>query len=217
VSDRARKAKLWYEKWRWYERNSLPWRRLAIHRTMAAHEAYARWPVHGNLLEAVKQGRMDIGRNVYFDHDVWISVLKNGHLSIGESTVINCGVFISVHDRVEIGKNTGIAIGCFITDAMRHFDGADPSRAFFNQGMWSKGPTIIGEQCWLGHGAVVTSGVTIGDWCAIGANSVVTRDIPPYSVAVGAPAKVVREVKPGEIAEHRSLGPAEAFNPTANV
>jgi acetyltransferase-like isoleucine patch superfamily enzyme len=215
VPDRVRKAKLWYEKWRWYERNSLPWRRLAIHRAMAAHESYARWPVHGNLLEALKHGRMEMGKNVYFDHDVWIAVLKNGHLSLGDNVVLNCGVFVSVHDRIEIGKNTGVAIGSFISDGMRRFDDADPSRPFFNQGVWSKGPTIIGEQCWIGHNSVITSGVTVGDWCIIGANSVVTKDIPSYSMAAGAPAKVVREIRPGEVMDGQLRRPVEPIEDMA--
>ena len=52
------KARLWWAKWKWYERNSLPWNRLAIHREMARREAFVRWPVHGNVLEALRAGRL---------------------------------------------------------------------------------------------------------------------------------------------------------------
>src|SRR5687767_6521200 len=44
-------ARLWWQKWRWYERNSLPWNRFAIHRELARRRAFARWPIHGNVLE----------------------------------------------------------------------------------------------------------------------------------------------------------------------
>ncbi|MBE7187857.1 DapH/DapD/GlmU-related protein, partial [Jatrophihabitans endophyticus] len=60
------------------------------------------------------------------------------------------------------------------------------------QGFTSRGPVVIGDNVWLGAHVVVTSGVTIGERCVVGANSVVTRDLPPFSVAVGAPARVVR-------------------------
>ena len=60
------------------------------------------------------------------------------------------------------------------------------------QGFTSKGPTRVGDNVWCGANVVVTSGVTIGERCVIGANSVVTTDLPPFSIAAGAPAKVLR-------------------------
>ena len=63
------------------------------------------------------------------------------------------------------------------------------------QGFTSKGPTRLGSNVWCGANVVVTSGVTIGERCVIGANSVVTTDLPPYSIAAGAPAKVLRAVQ----------------------
>jgi acetyltransferase-like isoleucine patch superfamily enzyme len=195
MSDRKRRAKLYLKKWRWYERNSMPWRRLQIHREMYRRECYARWPVHGNMLWALRTGRMEIGRGVHFDHDVWIDVLMNGHLTIGDGVALNVGVFVSCFDELEIGAHTGVGNGSFISDGMRGFDPTS-STPFMRQPMSSKGPTRIGENCWVGVNSIVTSGVTIGDWCIIGANSVVTKDIPPYSVAAGVPARVVRELDP---------------------
>lgn len=55
-----------------------------------------------------------------------------------------------------------------------------------------KQDVVIGENCWIGEKVVVLPGVTIGDWCVIGACSVVNKDVPPYSVAVGNPAKVIK-------------------------
>jgi acetyltransferase-like isoleucine patch superfamily enzyme len=84
------------------------------------------------------------------------------------------------------------ANGCYITDASHRFD--DPDRPVTWQGFTSKGPTRIGDNVWCGVNVVVTTGVTIGDRCVIGANSVVTSDIPPYSVAAGVPARVIRTI-----------------------
>ncbi|MFL5895588.1 MAG: acyltransferase [Thermoleophilaceae bacterium] len=202
MPDRIRRAKLYWTKWRWFERNSLPWRRLAIHREMLRRECYARWPVQGNTLEALRNGRMELGRNVHFDHDVWIAVLKDGHLAIGEGVTINVGVFISCFDSIEIGDHTGIGNGSFIADSMRGFTpGPTP---FMQQPMWSKGPVRIGSNVWIGVNCTVTGGVTIGDWCLIGANSVVTHDIPPHSIAVGAPARVVKKVSAEDFDQARA-------------
>jgi len=85
-----------------------------------------------------------------------------------------------------------LANGCFVTDASHRYD--DPELPITWQGFTSKGPTRIGDNCWLGTNVVVTDGVMIGRRCVIGANSVVTRDLPPFSVAAGAPARVLRSV-----------------------
>lgn len=60
---------------------------------------------------------------------------------------------------------------------------------------YAKG-VVIGDDCWIGGNATIMPGVTIGKGCTIGAGSVVTKDIPDFSVAVGAPAKVVKKVTP---------------------
>ena len=96
-------------------------------------------------------------------------------------------------ELVEIGDHCMFANGCFVTDSSHRFD--DPEKPITWQGFTSKGPTRIGHNVWCGANVVVTSGVTIGERSVIGANSVVTQDIPPYSIAAGAPAKVLRRVE----------------------
>ena len=93
-------------------------------------------------------------------------------------------------ELVEIGDHCMFANGCFVTDGNHRFD--DPDQPVTWQGFTTKGPTRIGDNVWCGANVVVTSGVTIGERCVIGANSVVTHDLPPFSIAAGIPARVLR-------------------------
>jgi acetyltransferase-like isoleucine patch superfamily enzyme len=190
--DLARKAKLWLQKWRWYERNALPWNRARIHWEFMRRGAFVRWPVHGNVLEALREGRLEIGPNSLLEPGVWLTAPGDARIRIGEGTFLNLGVMVAATELVEIGSHTMLANGCFVTDGNHRFD--DPDKPVTWQGFTTKGPTRIGDNVWLGANVVVTSGVTIGDRAVVGANSVVTRDVPPYTIAAGAPAKVVREV-----------------------
>ncbi len=187
------RRRLWWSKWRWYERNSLPWNRLAIHHEMMRREAFVRWPVHGNVLEALREGRLQIGAGSLLEPNVWITAPGDARVRIGSGTFLNMGAMIAAQRLVEIGDHCMIANGCFVSDASHRYD--DPTRPITWQGFESKGPTRIGDNCWLGAHAVVTSGVTIGERCVIGAGSVVTKDVEPYSIAVGAPAKTIRRIR----------------------
>jgi acetyltransferase-like isoleucine patch superfamily enzyme len=193
MSEAAQKARLWAQKWRWYERASLPWNRIALHREMLRREAFARYPTHGNVLEALREERLEIGPGVLLEPGVWITAPGEARVRIGAGTFLNMGVMIAAHELVEIGAHCMLANGCFVSDANHRYD--DPERPITWQGFDSRGPTRIGDNCWLGANVVVTSGVSIGERCVIGANSVVTSDIPAFSIAAGAPAKVIRPVE----------------------
>jgi acetyltransferase-like isoleucine patch superfamily enzyme len=80
-----------------------------------------------------------------------------------------------------------------VSDSSHRYD--DPDRPITWQGFEGKGPTRVGDNCWLGANVVVTSGVSIGERCVIGANSVVTGDLEPLSVAAGAPARTLRRIE----------------------
>lgn len=192
----AADARLWGQKWRWYERNSLPWNRARIHYEFMRRRAFARWPLHGNVLEAMREGRLSVGSGTLLEPHVWITAPERARVRIGEGTFLNLGVMVAAKELVEIGSHCMLANGCFVTDANHRFD--DLERPLTWQGFTSKGPTRIGDNVWLGANVVVTSGVSIGERCVIGANSVVTRDLPPFSLAAGAPARVLRSIAPGE-------------------
>jgi acetyltransferase-like isoleucine patch superfamily enzyme len=193
LSAPARRARLWAQKWRWYEQNSLPWNRLRIHWQFMQREAFVRWPVHGNVLEALREERLEIGPGALFEPGVWITAPGDARIRIGAGTFLNLGVMVAAQHLVEIGAHCMLANGCFVSDASHRY--SDPDTPVTWQGFESKGPTRIGDNCWLGAGVVVTSGVTIGERCVVGANSVVTRDIEPFSLAAGAPAQVVRRIE----------------------
>ena len=194
----AAKLKLYAQKYRWYERNRLPWNRARIHLHMLRAEAYIRFPVEGNVLESLDAGRLQSGRNPLLEPRCWITIAVEGRVEIGEGCFLNLHTMIASQNEVTIGDHTMFANNCFVSDASHRFD--DPTTPVTWQGFTSKGPTRIGSNCWFGVGCVVTTGVTIGDRCVIGANSVVTRDLPAGVIAAGAPAKVIREIDfgPGE-------------------
>ena len=189
--------KLWLQKWRWYEQNALPHNRARIHYELARRRSFARWPIHGNVLEMLRDGRLQLGEHVLFEPDVWLTAQAPATIAIGTGTFLNLGVQVAAADRVQIGAHCMFANHCFVTDADHRFD--DPDKPVPWQGFTSKGPTTVGDNVWCGANVVITSGVTVGERCVIGANSVVTADIPPFSIAVGAPAKVVTKITYGEV------------------
>jgi acetyltransferase-like isoleucine patch superfamily enzyme len=189
----ARRGRVWLAKWRWYERNALPWRRARIHWEFLRREAFVRWPVHGNVLEALREGRLQIGPETLLEPHVWITAPGPARVRIGRGSFLNLGVMIAADQLVEIGDHCMLANWCFVSDATHRYD--DPDRPVTWQGFESKGPTRIGDNCWLGVNVVVTSGVNIGERCVIGSNSVVTGDVEPFSVAAGAPARTLRRIE----------------------
>ena len=193
MSDLIRPARLWAQKWRWYERSSLPWNRARIHREFMRRGAFVRWPVHGNVLEAMREGRLEIGPETLLEPHVWITAPGQARVRIGAGSFLNLGVMVAAQELVEIGDHCMLANGCFVSDADHRFE--DPDQPITWQGFRTRGPTRIGDNCWLGANVVVTSGVTIGERCVIGANSVVTSDIEPFSIAAGAPARLLRRVQ----------------------
>jgi len=142
---------------------------------------------------------IDIGENV----NVWRfgrieafssdSSDKKIKLTIGDGTKIHPFVHIGAALSVEIGQGCLIASNVFISDHDHDFDMQfEPP---WNTGKLEASPVCIGDYVWLGEKVMVLKGVNIGEKSIIGAGSIVTRDIPPYSVAVGVPAVVTRSIE----------------------
>ena len=186
-------AKLWLQKWLHYERSALPWNRARLHAELASRRCFARWPLHGNVLEMLREGRLELGEHVLFEPNVWLTSQAPGRIRIGGGSFLNLCVQVAAMELVEIGEHCMFANGCFVTDADHRFD--DPDKPVPWQGFTSKGPTRVGDNVWCGANVVITGGVTVGERCVIGANSVVTTDIPAHSIAAGTPAKVLKQVE----------------------
>jgi acetyltransferase-like isoleucine patch superfamily enzyme len=186
-------ARLYLQKWRWYERSRLPWNRARLHYEFARRRAYFRAPIHGNVLEMLEEGRLEIGEHALLEPNVWLTSPAPGRIRIGAGSFLNLNVMVAAVELVEIGDHCMFANNCFITDGNHRFD--DPDKPVTWQGFTSKGPTRVGDNVWCGAGVVITSGVTVGRRCVIGANSVVTTDLPPFSIAAGAPARVLRTIE----------------------
>lgn len=99
---------------------------------------------------------------------------------------------VTIGDDVNCGPNVTIVtpVHPLLPDERRRMLGPDGQAAHLCYAR----PVTIGNDVWLGANVVVTGGVTIGDGCVIGAGSVVTRDIPPFSLAAGVPCRVIRQI-----------------------
>ena len=118
----------------------------------------------------------------------------HGRVTVGAKVILGGGTVVNSYLDVAIGDGALIADGVHITDFDHRTDRIDvPIK---DQGIVTS-PVRIGADVWLGRGVTVLRGVDIGEGCVVGAHAVVTRDLPPYSVAVGAPARVVRSRREG--------------------
>ena len=115
---------------------------------------------------------------------------QQGYVKIGDNCTIQYGCLLYGVGGLEIGDDTRIAAYTVISP-MNHIY-ADPSTPIWKQGETAIG-IRIGKDVWIGTGVKILDGVTIGDGAVVGAGSVVTESIPPFSVAVGVPARVIKK------------------------
>ncbi len=147
------------------------------------------------------EGGIQIGRNTLIGPNVSLSagmgpdqdLLSDEILVIGDRCLIGRGSSIVAHLSIEIGDDVFFAPNVYVTDQNHAFD--DLSMPIGRQSMPEQ-PVVIGAGSWLATNVVVLPGVTIGKHVAIGAGSVVTTDIPDNCVAVGSPARVVKDLTP---------------------
>ena len=153
----------------------------------------------GNQVSILKQvqinalghpnNKVQIKDRARLERGVDIRSLYDTRIIIDENAYISPYVVITGDGDIKIGKNCLIAPHCGIFANNHIF--ADPTLTIQEQGTTRKG-IIIEDDCWLGHNVTVLDGVVIGKGSIIGAGSVVNRDIPPFSVAVGTPARIIR-------------------------
>ncbi len=135
----------------------------------------------GNQIRLKDGASLDQGVQIRaYDHE-------GGGIEIGEETYIGPYVCIAGPGSIKIGRDCMIASNSSLYANNHIF--SDPDTPFRLQGLTCKG-IEIGDDCWIGTGVRVLDGVKIGKGSVIGAGAVVTRDIPPYSIAMGVPARV---------------------------
>lgn len=145
------------------------------------------------------------------DHSVIMHSQISGNVEIGRYTTFNgpgSDITARIH-KVRIGNFCSIARNCTIQEfnhitnrcttyyIQRNLFNATGRQEYIWQGseeedIESRGPVIIGNDVWIGTQSIILSGVTIGNGAVVSANSTVTRDIPPYAIAAGSPAKVIK-------------------------
>ncbi len=167
------------------------------------------WRVSGNLIlrgsfcigansvVVVKEGGiLHIGSNVWLGRDCEIAAI--GEITIGDLTSLQHRT--QLHGDVNIGAGCLGAANLYISSHVHEFQWApalpiriqDTHRQHYGVGIGSR-PVVIEDDCWLGINVVISPGVTVGRGCIVGANSVVTSDLPPYAIAAGSPAKIIRQ------------------------
>lgn len=112
-----------------------------------------------------------------------------GTVEIGDECSIGGQSTITSSGGIRLGRHALIAGQCYIGGGRYRTE--DPDVPIMHQGLYSRGPVVIGDGVWLGAGVRVIDGVEIGDGAVVGAGSVVTNDVPPRAIAVGVPARVV--------------------------
>jgi acetyltransferase-like isoleucine patch superfamily enzyme len=126
---------------------------------------------------------------------------------IGHRVTATAGLQVGACREIEIEDDVMFATNVNITDNFHGYP--DASRPYKYQPLWKVAPVKIGRGCWIGQNVVIGPGVTVGELCIIGANSVVLKSVPPRSIAVGAPARVIRQWDDDAV-DWRGKGPEES-------
>ncbi len=164
------------------------WRRWL---TRAGH----RWRTDGMLfLGRGLELKIEPGAEIRFGRFVWVGDgcklrCHEGVVEIGSKTVMGQECTISAFQRVRIGEQ------CVIADRVMFIDFdhgvVEVERPIRLQGIYKR-DVVVGSNVWIGYGACILRGVSVGDNAIVGTNAVVTRDVPANAVVAGVPARVIR-------------------------
>lgn len=138
---------------------------------------------------------ISFGDNVVICHGSWINVSNRDKskvykITISDKTFLGANNFLSVGKRIHIGSHVLTASNCSFIGATHVVD--DVYRPYFSTGVTENNTIQVGDNCFFGYGSSVIGDVTIGRGSIIGAHAVVLNDIPPFSMVVGNPAKVIK-------------------------
>ena len=148
--------------------------------------------------EITRGKQIFIGSNTIIEKNTILAVQSNktypslkigDNVTIGESSNISSANYIEIGNDVLFGRRVTI-----VDNSHGEFSVEDLNISPTKRSIVSKGSIIIGEKCWIGEKVTIVGNVSIGKCSIIGAGAVVNKDIPPYSLAVGVPAKVVKKI-----------------------
>jgi acetyltransferase-like isoleucine patch superfamily enzyme len=137
---------------------------------------------------------MSVGDKAFIARDCWVHAVGEetgaAKIVVKANARIGMGATISAARSVVIEEDVLLARNVYISDHAHAYQ--DTSVPIMSQGVDGIAPVRIGRGSWLGQNVVVLPGVSIGKHCVVGANSVVNKSIPDFSVAVGSPARVIK-------------------------
>ncbi|HEY9724362.1 MAG TPA: acyltransferase [Oscillatoriaceae cyanobacterium] len=165
---------------RWWERLKY-WYFRPRFTTLGGRPTLIGWPDISN------DGELHVGRGFTLISNLAkcsLGIYENAWIRIGENVVINNGTILSARRGIEIGDGTGIGYHCLFLDSDGH--PLAPGLPI------NEAPIRIGKHVWIASRATILAGVTIGDFAVVAAGAVVTKDVPPYAVVGGVPAKVIK-------------------------
>jgi acetyltransferase-like isoleucine patch superfamily enzyme len=145
-----------------------------------------------SYLHCQSEGGVWFGRHTIASQNFWLSCAGVGFFKLGEYTYIGPNAVMGASGGITIGCHVRIGPNLTITAENHRFD--DPSLRIDQQGVTRQG-VVIEDDCWIGGRATILDGVRIGCGSVVGAGAVVCESIPPFSVVVGVPARVIRERK----------------------
>lgn len=152
----------------------------------------------------IGRGYIEVGNNVVIGKRMQMTAWDkhngthfNPSIVIGNNCQFGSYNHITAINRIDIGN--GVLTGKFVTITDNSHgkpgDESDCELSPIVRTVYSKGPVVIGDNVWIGDKATILPNVRIGEGCIIGANSVVTKDIPPYCIVGGNPARIIKTIK----------------------
>jgi acetyltransferase-like isoleucine patch superfamily enzyme len=140
--------------------------------------------VVGRWVQIVNSANVRIGDHCLFQDGVYMRAGNQGYITIHDRAALNSFSKLFGHGGIEIGEEAQIGPGTVITTT---------DHDYFDENLATEFKKVtIGRRVWVGANVTILPGVTIGEYSVIGAGAVVNKDIPPRSVAVGVPAKVIK-------------------------
>ncbi|MFA6285616.1 MAG: acyltransferase [Parcubacteria group bacterium] len=148
---------------------------------------------------------IELGKNVAIGRSAWFDIsreTKGAKIFFGDGTQAGRNLVVSACKKISIGKKCLLSYGVSIIDHDHNV--LDPDISPLEGGITEGQEVVIEDECFIGAHSFVLKGVHLGKHCVVGANSVVTRSFPAYSVIAGSPAKLIRILKQEENHEKRT-------------